>query len=151
MPALSQNLTFKITNGNTTTNSVQVQYPTNTATTALIYHSERIKGDGYFGGSDGLHTVFWSVSNFKGTLEVQATLASEPIEADWVTVKLTNLENRYEVDTTGAVTIAGIDSTRYTTPTTTSKSYNFTGNFVWLRGRISEFTQGVMNGISINR
>jgi hypothetical protein len=150
MPALSQNLTFKIANGNTTTNTVAVTYP-NTATSALIYNSERIKGDGYFGGSDGLHTVFWSVSNFKGTLEVQATLASEPIEADWVTVKLTNLENRYEVDTTGAVTIAGIDSTRYTTPTTTSKSYNFTGNFVWLRGRISEFTQGVMNGISINR
>ena len=150
MPALSQNLTFKITNGNTTTNSVQVVYPT-TATTALIYNSERIKGDGYFGGSDGLHTVFWNVSQFVGTLEVQATLASEPVEADWVNVKLTEPGNRYTVDTTGLITATGIETTRYTTPTTASKSYNFTGNFVWIRGHISEFTQGVMNGISINR
>lgn len=150
MPALSQNLTFKITNGNTTTNSVQVDYP-NTATTALIYNSERIKGDGYFGGSDGLHTVFWTVSSFVGTLEVQATLASEPVEADWTTVKLTEPGNNFTIDTTGLVTSVGVESTRYPTVTTTSKSYNFTGNFVWLRGRISEFTQGVMNGISINR
>jgi len=150
MPALSQNLTFKITNGNTTTNTVAVNYP-NTATTALIYNSERIKGDGYFGGSDGLHTVFWSVSEFIGTLEVQATLASEPVEADWTTVKLTEPSNNFTIDTTGLVTATGVGSTRYTTVTTTSKSYNFTGNFVWLRGRISEFTQGVMNSININR
>ena len=150
MPALSQNLVFKITNGNTTTNSTQVQYP-NTATTALIYNSERTKGDGYFGGSDGLHTVFWSVSGFIGTIEIQATLASEPVEADWTTVRLTEPGSRYVVDSTGAVTLAGVDSTRYTSATTASKSYNFTGNFVWIRGRISAFTQGVMNGISINR
>lgn len=150
MPALSQNLVFKITNGNTTTNSVQVSYP-NTATTALIYTSERIKGDGYFGGSDGLHTVFWSVAGFIGTIEIQGTLASEPMDEDWATITLTAPSNQYFVDTTGAVNIAGVDSTRYTTETTANKSYNFTGNFVWLRGRISEFTQGVMNGISINR
>jgi hypothetical protein len=150
MPALSQNLTFKIANGNTTTNTVAVTYP-NTATSALIYNSERIKGDGYFGGSDGLHTVFWRVSNFKGTLQVQATLASEPVEADWVTVNLIEPGNNFTVDTTGLVTATGVASTRYTVATTTSKSYNFTGNFVWLRGRISEFTEGIVNNISINR
>jgi hypothetical protein len=150
MPALSQNLVFKITNGNTTTNSVQVDYP-NTATTALIYNSERIKGDGYFGSSDGLHTVFWSVAGFIGTIEVQGTLASQPMETDWITVKLVQSGNNFYIDTTGLVTTAGVDSTRYTMETTANKSYNFTGNFVWLRGRISEFAQGVMNGISINR
>jgi hypothetical protein len=150
MPALSQNLVFKITNGNTTTNSVQVDYP-NTATTALIYQSERIKGDGYFGSSDGLHTVFWSVADFIGTIEIQGTLASAPVDNDWATITLTSPRNRYVVDSTGAVSVAGVDTTRYTTETTANKSYNFTGNFVWLRGRISEFTQGVMNGISINR
>ena len=150
MPALSQNLIFKIPNGSTTYDSVQVQYP-NTATTALIYTSERIKGDGYFGSNDGLHTVFWSVSGFIGTIEIQGTLASAPTDNDWATITLAAPGNRYIVDSTGAVSIAGVDSTRYTTETTDNKSYNFTGNFVWLRGRISEFTQGVMNGISINR
>jgi len=146
MPALSQSLTFKINNSNT----VPVSYP-NTGTTALIYTSERIKGDGYFGGSDGVHTVFWSVSEFVGTIEIQGTLSSEPGDADWTTVKLTEPGTKFYIDTTGLVTDAGVDSTRYVLQTTANKSYNFTGNFVWLRGRISEFEQGVMNGISINR
>ena len=150
MPALSQSLTFKITNGNTTTNSVSVSYP-NTGTTALIYTSERIKGDGYFGGSDGVHTVFWSVAEFVGTIEIQGTLASEPGDSDWTSVRLTEPGTKFYIDTTGLVTDAGVDSTRYVFETTANKSYNFTGNFVWLRGRISEFEQGVMNGISINR
>ena len=150
MPALSQNLVFKITNGNTTTNSVQVDYP-NTATTALIYTSERVKGDGYFGGSDGLHTVSWSVSDFIGSMEIQGTLASNPAESDWGTISLTDPNVRFVIDTTGAASLSGIGISRYTIETTTTKTYNFTGNFVWIRGRISEFTQGVMNGISINR
>jgi len=150
MPALSQNLIFKIPNGSTTYDSVQVQYP-NDGLTPLIYTSDRIKGDGYFGNSDGLHTVFWSVAGFIGTIEMQGTLASEPTESDWATIVLTQPGNKFYIDTTGLVTTAGIDSTRYTIETDTSKSYNFTGNFVWIRARISEFTQGVMNGISINR
>jgi hypothetical protein len=146
MPALSQSLTFKINNSDT----VSVSYP-NTGTTALIYTSERIKGDGYFGGSDGVHTVFWSVAEFVGTIEIQGTLASEPGDSDWTSVRLTEPGTKFYIDTTGLVTDAGVDSTRYVFETTANKSYNFTGNFVWLRGRISEFEQGVMNGISINR
>jgi hypothetical protein len=148
MPALSQSLTFKINNSDT----VSVSYP-NTGTTALIYTSERIKGDGYFGGSDGVHTVFWSVAEFVGTIEIQGTLASEPGDSDWVTLHLSEPGGRkapFTMDTTGLVSERIID-TRYTLSTTLSKSYNFTGNFVWLRGRISEFEQGVVNNISINR
>jgi len=150
MPALSQNLIFKIPNGSTTYDSVSVSYP-NEGQGSLIYLSNRIKGDGYFGSSDGLHTVFWSVAGFIGTIEIQGTLASAPAEEGWATITLTAPGNRYVVDSTGAVSVAGVDTTRYTIETTANKSYNFTGNFVWLRGRISEFTQGVMNGISINR
>lgn len=147
MPALSQNLTFKLKSGDTT---IQLPYPLG-AEEPIDIVSERIKGDGYFGNSSGLHTVFWSVDEFIGTIEIQGTLASNPTESDWVIVKLTQPGNKFYIDTTGLVTAVGIDSTRYTLQTTTSKSYNFTGNFVWIRGRISEFTQGVMNGISINR
>jgi hypothetical protein len=152
MPALSQNLTFPITNGSTTTNSVSVSYP-NTGTTALIYTSNRVKGDGYFGGSDGVHTVFWSVAEFVGTIKIQGTLASEPNELDWVTINLSESGGRkapFTMDTTGLVSERVID-TRYPLSTTLSKSYNFTGNFVWIRARISEFEQGVVNNISINR
>jgi hypothetical protein len=150
MPALSQNLVFKITNGNTTTNTVQLAYP-NTATTALVYNSEKIRGDGYFGGSDGLHTVLWSVSQFSGAITIQGTLASEPQEADWSTVNLTSANNNYSVDTTGLVRPGNTTATVYTTATTDIKSYNFTGNFVWLRGKVSNFTHGMVYNISINR
>jgi hypothetical protein len=147
MPALSQNLIFHTTS---TTSTVFVNYP-NTGTTALVYVSDRIKGDGYFGGSDGFHTVSWSVLNFVGSVEVQGTLASEPGNADWSTINLSTPSNVYSVDTTGLASAVGIGITNYNTQTTTLKTYNFTGNFVWLRGRISNFTAGTVNKISRNR
>jgi hypothetical protein len=150
MPALSQNLTFQLTNGNTTTNSVELVYP-NTTSTALVYVSDRIKGDGYFGGSDGFHTVMWEVTDFVGSVEIQGTLATEPLEVDWSTINLTFPGNVYSVDTTGLASAVGLGISNYNTQTTAIKTYNFVGNFVWLRGRISNFTEGTVNSISINR
>jgi len=147
MPAFSQNLTFKVTNGNTTTNTVQVVYPVNTSS-VLTRVSEPVKGDGYFGSSDGLHTVFWKITEFIGTLEVQATLATKPLESDWFTVKLNVIDSYYIVDTTGLITVTG---GQYSSSTSISKSYNFIGNFVWIRGKISNWTKGTVNVISINR
>ena len=122
MPSLSQSLLFPITNGNTTTNSVQVTYPVTYATSTVFYSSIRSKGDGYFGGSSGLHTVGYSAtSDFQGTIKMQATLASEPIETDWFDV----------VGTT--VTYASYDPR----VSNTMDIFNFIGNFVWVRGSIS--------------
>ena len=151
MPALSQNLIFKIPNGSTTYDSVSVSYP-NGGQDSLIYLSERIKGDGYFGGSDGFHTAFWSISSLIGKIDIQGTLASEPVETDWVTVRLSEpgQQTRFTMDASGAVVSGGIVTTTYNGDTLT-KSYNFVGNFVWIRAKISNFTQGVVNRISINR
>ena len=60
MPALSQNLTFHTTSG---TNTVVVDYP-NTGTGVLVYLSDKAKGDGYFGGSDGFHTVAFNTNQY---------------------------------------------------------------------------------------
>jgi hypothetical protein len=130
MSALSQNLTFKITQGNTTTESVQVVYP-NTATTTLVYNSEKIKGDGYYGGSDGVHTVMYTYNNnFVGTITMQASLATTPVEADWFNV----------LNTTATANAVGTTSTVY---------YNFTGNFVWVRGQVT-IKDGIVNSILLN-
>lgn len=150
MPALSQNFIFTIPNGTSSYQSVQVNYP-NTGTSTLVYESDKLKGDGYFGGSDGLHTAFWSVSEFVGSIEIQGTLASEPVEADWSTINLSTPGGVYAVDTTGLASAVGVGITNYTTQTTAMKTYNFSGNFVWVRGRISNFTEGVVHNISINR
>jgi hypothetical protein len=133
MPALSQNLIFHVNNGNTTTNTVVVDYP-NTATTTLVYKSDKVKGDGYFGGSDGLHTVAFTASRyFHGTITMQATLASEPVETDWFNI----------YGTTSTYTPLNSRST------STVDIYNFTGNFVWVRGYIA-INEGTVSVIQYN-
>ena len=121
MPALSQSLLFTPANSVGTTSTVAVVYP-NTATSTQVYVSEKAKGDGYFGNSDGFHTVMYAASpNFVGTVTMQATLATAPAETDWFNV----------VGTTSTYTALNIRST------STVDAYNFTGNFVWVRGKVS--------------
>lgn len=95
---------------------------------------DKYKGDGYYGRSDGLHTVQYTVSGFQGTIEMQATLAIDPVEADWFTVTGTNLTSTD-------------DSGQYNTGT---HLYNFTGNYVWVRAYISNWTDGTVSSILLN-
>lgn len=133
MPALSQSLIFPVTNGNTTTNSVLVDYP-NTGTSTMSYTSQRIKGDGYFGSGDGVHTVAYSATKFfQGTITMQATLASAPVEADWFDVVGPTLTyNEFDTRTTSTVDI-----------------FNFSGNFVWVRGHIY-MDEGAVLSVNVN-
>jgi hypothetical protein len=144
MPALSQSLTFT----QNSTSTVLLNYP-NTGTTALTYISDRIKGDGYYGGSGGFHTVQIQTSEFIGRFEMQASLASEPSPTDWFSVELGSPTSQ-SVDTSGLSNDANITYVQYSTATTVVKTYNFTGNFVWVRAKISEFIEGTINGIKYN-
>jgi hypothetical protein len=143
MPSLSQSLTFNVNSSST----VVLDYP-NTGTTALIYASNPIKGDGYFGGSDGFHTVQVDINQFIGKIEMQGSLASAPQESDWFSVVLGT--NTMSIDTTGLLTEESISSVEYSTATTNIKSYNFTGNYVWVRAKVSDWTEGTVNSIRIN-
>jgi hypothetical protein len=129
MPALSQNLIFHTTSGTAT---VLVNY-TGTGT-VQTFISDQVKGDGYFGGSDGFHTVAYNTTRyFIGTVTMQATLASEPVSADWFTVS--NTDVRYtEFDNR---TQSNVDLS------------NFTGNFVWVRGHI-QIEEGAVTSIQYN-
>ena len=129
MPALSQSLTFTV---NSST-SASLNYP-NTATEALVYSSNPVKGDGYFGSSDGLHTIQFNLQNFVGTVAVQGTLATSPSDSDWFNVRLDS----------------GDTAVTYTSATNIVTCYNFIGNIVWVRANISDFTQGTVNSIQLN-
>jgi hypothetical protein len=85
------------------------------------------KGDGYYGRSDGFHTVQYTLNNVRGTVSIQATLAVEPTSDDWFTVY----------------------TQEYTEETTASKVTNFTGNYVWIRA-VVEYTQGTIENIKLN-
>jgi hypothetical protein len=144
MPALSQSLTFTVNS----TSTVSLSYP-NTGTGALIYIGDKVKGDGYYNGSGGFHTVQLQITDFVGRFEMQASLASEPTDSDWFSVELGSPTNQ-GVDTSGLINDTNITYVQYQFATTSVKTYNFTGNFIWVRPKISEFTEGTVNGIKYN-
>ena len=92
--------------------------------------SDKAKGCGYFGQTDAMHTVqFSTVTHFNGLVKIQATLATDPQEADWFDVHGIQL---------------GDGITPVPDATTTM---NFTGNFVWVRAYIVSMTAGELNRI----
>jgi len=87
---------------------------------------EKFRGDGYYGRSDGFHSVQYSYEGLTGTIFIQATLAVEPSDADW-----------FEIHSYAA------------SQETASKIINFTGNYVWIRALL-EYTDGAVNSIALN-
>ena len=133
MPALSQTLSFTPLNTPSTTSTTAVVYP-NTATSTIVFISNKVKGDGYFGSSDGLHTAMYTATqDFVGTVTMQATLATDPIEKDWFSVSNTSVSyTLLNARTTSTVDIK-----------------NFTGNFVWVRGHVA-INDGAIENILYN-
>jgi len=87
-------------------------------------------GDGYYGYSDGLHTVAFFVDGFIGSIILQGTLASDPSESDWATIDSATL----------TATVA----------TTSASTVNLTGNYVWIRAKVIDFTAGSIEKIQYN-
>jgi hypothetical protein len=96
--------------------------------------SDKFKGDGYYGRSDGFHTIQYNVSGFIGLIVVQSTLAIEPTEEDWFTLSETEHES---LGTDDANNTGGF-------------VYNFTGNYVWVRVFVSNWTDGVIRTVLLN-
>jgi hypothetical protein len=102
--------------------------PANTYDVDSTVTGDAYKGDGYYGRSDGFHTVQYTLTGFVGTVNIQATLAVNPVDTDWFTVY----------------------TQAYPVGTTTSAITNFTGNYVWVRAHISNWTDGTVNSIKLN-
>ena len=99
--------------------------------TETVVTGEKYRGDGYYGRSDGFHTVQYNISGFIGTVAMQGTLAVNPVAGDWFIV----YTQEYPV-------VAD-------TGTTKSVVTNFTGNYVWVRTVIT-YTDGTVNSIILN-
>ena len=101
---------------------------------AVSAKSEPIAGDGFYGRSDGFHTVQYNLSGFTGTVIIQATLETNPSEEDWFTV--------YSQDYDLIIETAAEDKAQTIT--------NFTGNYVYVRAVIDNWTAGTVNSIFLN-
>lgn len=93
---------------------------------------DKFKGDGYYGRSDGFHTVQFNLESYIGDVAIQATLAIDPTADDWFTVY------------TQAYPVVNDEGT------TGSFLTNFTGNYVWIRAYISNWTDGTITSIKLN-
>ena len=108
---------------------------------------DKFKGDGYYGRSDGLHTIQIDLTGFIGKVTMQGTLSVDPTADDWFTVTLGSGQT---MDTTGKIVSATATKLEYTDNETSSKTYNFTGNYVWVRIYVSNWTDGTVNSIQLN-
>ena len=147
MPAQSKTFVFNVgSDANKTpirTTSITyppVSYMPTTIKGPTTYYSDKEKGDGYYGGK-GLHTVTYIPwlhqpnssphvsNNFRGTIVIQGTLAEDPQEVDWFD-------------------ISGTETT-YTDESYSSIYHNFSGNFVWIRAKVT-ISAGVLQAIHYN-
>ncbi len=91
---------------------------------------DKYKADGYFGLTDGLHTVSYNTTAFDGTIKMQGTLAQTPSDNDFFDISGTTL---------------GGDST----VRSTTVAFNFTGNFTFVRAKVI-LTSGTVDKILYN-
>jgi len=99
--------------------------------------SDKEKGDGYYSQVDGFHTVAYHVSSTLNddvniSLKMQGSLATIPTEDDWFDINGTTI-NKDDID--GSTLVF---------------PKNFTGNFVWIRTKITGMTAGSITKILYN-
>jgi hypothetical protein len=101
------------------------QNPGNGAPYTVVGNTEPAAA--YYLGNQDLQTVNYSLTNCTGNIIIEATLASNPSDTDWFKV--------YEFE---AVTA------------NTSTYNNIDGNFVYIRAKIEDFNNGVVNFIKVS-
>jgi len=89
------------------------------------FFGDKQKAASYYLQGNELQTVALFANGFVGTVTVQASLATDPTDADWFDI--------------------------YTFPSDGSSVYtdnfavNLTGNYVWIRASVADFTDGTIN------
>jgi hypothetical protein len=89
--------------------------------------SDPVKAANYYRGQGSIQTVTFSVTNFTGTMHVEATLSADPAEAVW-----------FDTFTYGG-----------SSPFTDYHPEAIVGNFTWMRVRVEGFDSGIINSVTI--
>lgn len=111
---------------------------------------DNFKGDTFYGHSGNVRTVQWKLHNFVGEVGLQASLSANPTEDDWFLVKLGN-PGEMLLDTTGKVSSINLSVVSYNTATSGVFGFNFTGNFMWIRAYIDNWSAGNVDSIIISK
>lgn len=94
--------------------------------TNMNQYSENVRGDSYYGYTDGLHTLQVIYQGYMGRFRIQATLELEPTDSDWFDI--------IPDETTGkAWNPQGYVQFTQAAPATISEAYTFRGNYTYIR------------------
>lgn len=86
---------------------------------------DKIRADGWYGHTDGLHTVAIYLFNFTGRIWFEASISDDPLEEDWFAIPTEmNSFPRNPLAPTG------------TTGDTGTFGMNIIGSYTWLRVRM---------------
>jgi hypothetical protein len=97
---------------------------------SLDFNGVEQQAANYYGGFGGLQTIAFFLNAFQGRIIIQATLESVPaVDEDWFRVN-------------------DFDSTQ--SPTTNNFSTNITGNFTWIRARVTDFEAGSIEKVMMS-
>lgn len=81
----------------------------------------------YFISKSNLQTITWSLTTVSANIVIEASLSETPTSTDWFPVYTNNANSL-----------------------TDNNYFNLSGNFVWLRANISNFTTGVIQYIKVS-
>lgn len=94
--------------------------------TEMNKYSTVVKGDSYYGYTDGFHTIQVIYNQFVGRLRLQATLSLDPTVSDWFDVVPSNTLGT-------SFNEAGFVQFNANDPAAGSEAYSFSGNFTFIR------------------
>lgn len=92
----------------------------------------------YYLGHKSLQTLNVKLTDVTGNIQIEATLATTPVDSDWFTVY--TLSANAEAPANSAPLLAS-DANLYS---------NIEGNFVWLRAKVLNFNHGTVEYIKIS-
>ena len=98
-----------------------------TSGTVFEYSGDEQQAASYILANRKLQTITWALSDtpqpWSGDITIQASLVTDPAESDWVDVYWINTTDRYGF-------------------------YNLEGNFVWLRAKVTDWTDGTISQVT---
>lgn len=91
---------------------------------------EPVHADGWYGFSEGLHTVSIHTANFTGRILIQASLALEPTEEDWFDIWLREGMPYLEFPFNPSAPTGHMDGD------TSNLAFTFKANILWVRAKL---------------
>jgi len=98
------------------------------------FDSDGVKAVGYYQGQGGIQTLGIRTTNFTGTITLQATIDEQWQTANWFDIYAYGDDSTIN-DGSSAIT--------------DHRVFTATGNYVWVRARITGFDSGTINFVNI--